>query len=291
MFLDKFGNFEEKAKVVFSFYAVYGFGLTEEGLNKFGFDVADVRKYSFVEFDDETGVFYLNKLDVVGVRSNFKEDLKYSALAYKKIRFYKRIIRFVPFLKMVGVCNNYSFNMMKKNSDIDIFVVVKNGRIFFTRVFLTFVTYLFGLWRHKYKVAGRFCLSFFVVDNSLNLDNIRILPEDIYLDFWIYFISPICGYEVYEKFMMDNDEKVLYVDDGNKCGNFIKRFFEFLFGGFVGNWIEGLFSKIHLKRYLRRKKYFSKDASIVINEKMLKFHNKDARQFVLKRFYEIYDSV
>ena len=63
-------------------------------------------------------------------------------------RFWKRVNRFrwifqlVPYLRLAAVCNNLSLNNTKPTSDIDLLIITKPGRLFTSRLILTFWLHL-----------------------------------------------------------------------------------------------------------------------------------------------------
>ena len=48
-----------------------------------------------------------------------------------------KIIRYVPFVRMVAICNTLAYNMAKKDSDIDLLIVIKKDRIWMSRLTIT----------------------------------------------------------------------------------------------------------------------------------------------------------
>ena len=109
---------------------------------------------------------------------------------WKRVRFFSKFFKMIPFLKMAAVCNNLAFGKVSENSDIDLFIVAKTGRLFTVRTFVTFWFSVFGVRRHANKVAGRFCLSFFIDEEAMDLSPLAI-PKDFYLAYWVGTIVPI----------------------------------------------------------------------------------------------------
>ena len=122
------------------------------------------------------------------------------------------ILRIIPFVKMVAICNNLSFGRVDEHSDIDIFVVAERGRLFFVRSFITFLLHISGVRRHGNKVAGRFCLSFFVDEEGTDLSKIA-LEKDIYLAFWVKNLVPVIDNGFASEFMRKNDWIRGYFED------------------------------------------------------------------------------
>lgn len=91
-----------------------------------------------------------------------------------KVNNYLPILQRLPFMKTIAVCNTLAFGSANAKSDIDLFIITTANRIFSARVIITLVTWLLGIRRHGKKIAGRFCLSFFIAEDALNLEKILL---------------------------------------------------------------------------------------------------------------------
>lgn len=202
-----------------------------------------------------------------------------------KVEKYLHFLNFVPFLRMVAVCNNLAFSNLNKDSDIDLFIVAKKGRLFIVRTFVTVILHLLGVRRHGKKVAGRFCLSFFVDDSFLNLSSIAI-EDDVYLRVWIKTLVPVIDDGVYQEFMRanawveDNFESSLAISKPRFSlpRSEVKNSLQVLLGGQIADSCEGVLSNWQLGR-ARKKALTLKDSSnLLMTEHILKFHNYDRRR-------------
>lgn len=218
---------------------------------------------------------------------------------WQKSFFYIGFLRIVPFVRMISVCNNLAFSAVDAKSDIDLFIVAKTGRLFFVRTFITFVLQFLAVRRHGNKIAGRFCLSFFVDDSSLCLKDIAI-ENDIYLAYWTRSMVPLIdennfssrffrenvwvkNYFENEGDFVVNTEKVLansFFTDG------LRQFFAWILGGRFGDFWEFKLRNWQLKRALRKSLNAGGDASLIVSEHMLKFHNIDRRKKYSKLWEE-----
>jgi len=217
---------------------------------------------------------------------------------WNRTKLYGQYMRTVPFVRMVAVCNNLSYDNPNEQSDIDLFIVIKPGRMWLARLIISLILQFYGVRRHGNKIAGRFCLSFFVTTNKLNMEYLQIKPLDPYLAYWTKLLSPIYGEEIYEEFKKENEtwikekyglkfsddsKKHMYVESDSK----LKKFFEWLFGGLIGNLIERLLKKSFKKRTLHKMKKLGHEASVIVSDDMLKFHNHDKRGEYLEKWKNI----
>lgn len=204
---------------------------------------------------------------------------------WKKVFKYVRFLKFVPFLRMAAVCNNLSFGMVDEKSDIDLFIVAKKGRLFLVRIIVTFIFSVLGVRRHRNKVAGRFCLSFFVDDEFLDFSKIA-LENDIYLAFWIKNLVPVVDDGVSKEFFMKNKWIGNYFENDFiikgkviiKPERFLRNFLTWIFDGSFGNFVEKKLKNWQMKRAKEKVSTVADNSGLMIGEHILKFHNIDRRR-------------
>lgn len=223
-------------------------------------------------------------------------------ILWKRVGTYLPFLRLVPFLRMLSVCNNLAFSTVNDKSDIDVFIIAKNGRLFVVRSMVTFLLHILGVRRHGDKVAGRFCLSFFVDEEAMDLSAIA-LEDDVYLAYWLRSMLPIIENErgFADKFLSANLWARGYFEEGDEFSlrrdriigrNFIYGFMrglsEFLLSGGFGDFIEHKLEKWQLKRAREKAASASSEASLIISEHILKFHNVDRRRKYRRVWFDTY---
>lgn len=235
-----------------------------------------------------------NHINTRKVRSIIAEEY------FKKLRRFLPFIRLVPFVKMVAVCNTLAIGCPTAKSDIDLFVVSSANRIFIVRTLTTVLFHLLGVRRHGKKVSGRFCLSFFVSDEKIDLSELLKGEDDVYFMYWFRTLRPLYGQETFQKFIGANKWAKKYfaaaVDSFRSTdesfwssGRFFRFFaviWEFILGGFLGNILETIFAQKHLKRHGKKSASLQGESSVVVNKYMLKYHNIDRRAEYRERFFE-----
>jgi hypothetical protein len=214
---------------------------------------------------------------------------------WTQVRQYGQYMAGIPFVEMVAICNNLAYDNPSETSDIDLFIVIREGRMWLSRLIITLILQFFGVRRHGDKIVGRFCLSFFVTPKKLGMENLLQAPEDPYLAYWTKLLSPVYGEESYKKFTEENrtwlkqsyglnfsDQNLKRVTFRGKSGT--KKFFEWLWRGKLGDWTEGLVKKIWKPRTSRHAAALGPEARVVVEDDILKFHNKDRRKEYLERW-------
>jgi len=214
---------------------------------------------------------------------------------YKKLRRYLPLIRIIPFVKMVAVCNTLAFGCPTAKSDIDLFIVAKKNRLFIVRTLTTVLFHIMGVRRHGDKVAGRFCLSFFISDDQMDLSSLMKDQNDIYFLYWLRTLKPVYGEETFAKFLQANNWTEKYFANPHMSREFwksgrlftiIARIKEFFLWGFIGNFYENFLAKKHLKRHAQKAAELGEESSVVVNRHILKYHNVDRRAEYREKFYD-----
>ena len=217
-----------------------------------------------------------------------------------------RIIRFIPFVRAFFVCNQFNVST-KKESDIDTFIIIKKGRIWFARFLIILFFHLFNLRITKKQSRNKICLSFYVTDDNLDLSKIAIEQPDIYLTYWIEQLIPVYDSDNYlEKVRKNNSWIKKYLPNtqngykplhlwsvhDNIITNLKRVFCEWLWGGSLGDSLEIKLKEIQMKK-LKQKNIDmeSTKKDIIISDTMLKFHENDRREFFREQWREKIQSI
>ncbi len=235
---------------------------------------------------------------------------------WQKVKKFLPLLQMIPYVRMVAVCNTLAFNNPTKESDIDLFVVVKRGRLFLARTFATILFTILGVRRHGRKIAGRFCLSFYVTEDALNIEGVKRGPDDIYLPYWLLTLKPVYGEAVYEELLRQNTWIQKYFprsvelengaeDDGNdsaaadssrvlKNRPFLRGIAglqEKIYDKKLGDKLEAWIAGKQMARHQRNFRELGPDASVVVSDSMLKFHNIDRRREFAEKFQKRYQEI
>ncbi len=228
------------------------------------------------------------------------ERRKMAKRYWKRMNKFRKVFNMIPFIRLVAVANNLAYDNPTKKSDIDLVVIAKPGRLFTSRLLITFWTHILGTRRHHDKIKGRFCLSFYLTEDNLNLEPIAI-QNDIYLAYWLKTLQPVCGdYQTYID-LIDKNRTLLgeffaapinyqkrHYRSNRGWVRKLRRMQEKVLGGKFGNWIESKLQTMQLNRMNRKLDEMDekqqKEASIVISDKILKFHNIDRREYYKNRW-------
>lgn len=221
--------------------------------------------------------------------------------------YWKKVFRFipklhmVPFIQAVAVCNSLAFENCNSESDIDLFIITRKNRIFIARVLSGILLHILGVRRHGQKVAGRFCLSFYVAEDGMDLSTM-MQDDEVYLYYWMRSLEFVYRRDdkIFGRFYKKNrwflkevpgGMGVMHATERSWFSRMVCGFWEVVLGGRLGDFWESLLEKKHLKRFDKRKKELGPSSNVVVTKKMLKFHNIDRRNDFNRAFFERYGRV
>ncbi|MDO8584302.1 MAG: hypothetical protein Q7R83_03940 [bacterium] len=206
----------------------------------------------------------------------------------RKLRRARTIVRWLSRLggvRFVALCNTTAVGHARDESDLDFFIIAKNGSLWQTR-FLSVLPFLRSrvpIGQPEKRVTDPVCLSFFIDDSALSLQSLALQPSDPYFRCWFLSLLPLFDDGVSREFW-----------DANK--GWLAQF------PFAERWIatpgpEAPRFRIPVlpierwaERFQRRrfpqtiKERMNKDTAVRVDDHTLKFHMDDHRA----RFLEAY---
>ncbi len=241
----------------------------------------------------ESFIFLSGRQDLIKIR---KERYLSSFYKLQQIEKEKWMFALSPFVKMIAIANTLAYSNAKADGDIDILVVTQKNRLYTTRIFLTFWLLLLGKWRHGNNVKDRYCLSFLVTEDNIDMSNLKFPDsDDIYLCFWTKWLKPwfVTDNTVAKRYFTENIwvkkyiPNTMFFNTNNKVDGkyFIAKFFELLLHGGLGDLLENILSRMMQYKIKRNTINFDIDGTIA-DHKTLKFHPSGKRTEYEKRWLE-----
>jgi predicted nucleotidyltransferase len=230
----------------------------------------------------------LNSSSRTVTQKTVKEYLTY-------INKWNRLFRSLPFIKTIYLCNSITFNSIHEESDIDVFIVVKDKALRRARFWSVLIFRILWLKRSQTHKKKKFCLSFYVTESHQNLYNISLSKTDIYLAYRIAHLVPIyeevAGNSTIYKHnsrihgMLPNNpgKQSIFLDITCTTGsNKFKKMLEFLqkwrWGKLIELSIKTLWLPIIIYK-IKRLHYQGQD--IIVNNYMLKFYADKRKKIAL----------
>jgi len=223
-----------------------------------------------------------------------RRKLLISEQKLKIARWGIRLIKAVPFLRAVFVCNTTGSGQAGEDSDIDFFIITEKNRIWITRFFVTLVLELLRLRRVGKRVKNKICLSFYVTTENLDLAKWRVADDDIHFAYWLNQMIPLFDPDnYYFKFLQANSWTKNYLPNldlnqvssyllkipESRLGKIWKNAWEKMWQGGYGDMINNQAKQMQLSKMKLSGKPIDRgeDKGVVISDGVLKFHEKDTR--------------
>lgn len=204
----------------------------------------------------------------------------------KYIQKYNWIYKSIPFIQSIYLCNSITFNKLKSDSDIDLFIITKKKSLRRARFRSVLLFFIFWLKRSLSKKSKKFCLTFYITEDSQNLYDISLPQTDIYLIYWLAHLVPLYHNHHPNKSIYEYNTRIHTLLPNHPLRHCIhiwtnifywstkfKTFIEKRSWWIIGNLVEYLIKTLRLPIVIFKTKKL-KDAwwGIIINNTMLKFH-------------------
>ncbi len=201
------------------------------------------------------------------------------------------LIAHLPFIRLVAIANTLAFNNAKRDSDIDLLIITRPGRLYLARFLVTALMQIMGWRRHGQKIDNRICLSFYLSADHLNIKDLSY-QDDPYLVYWLANLHPLVDKLIFAEFLQANKWAHPYLPNRftnlSSLANVAHRsnWLERLLGGVVGNMLEYVTRRLQIFLIHRHKKSRLNDgtSAVVVSDSVLKFHESDQRPQLAHNF-------
>lgn len=295
-------NLENEKETLFrlvSFFDMFDFPLTDFEVWKYAgvkceLDYVDeLLKLMLVDkrLEFVNGFYFLpRREEIMKIRL---QRYNYAERKFARVFMVSQIFKLIPWVKLVAVGNLIGAGNLRDGSDIDIFIVSQKNRLWLTRFFCTVLMKLARLRPKPGDEKDKICLSFYVSENNLNLENLRLNDSDLYFVYWLACLTPIYDAgNTYEKIVANNLwlKNILPNWKAGKAGTrhevkalncgVCKKLFDYVFG-----WLEQIVMKWQIKVLPAIiKEQMNQDTCVVIGDDIIKLHTNDRRGEFLEKF-------
>ncbi|MFA5127168.1 MAG: hypothetical protein WC465_04220 [Patescibacteria group bacterium] len=222
-----------------------------------------------------------------------KQNNNWAERKFAKVVRLVKFYRYLPFIKLIAVCNSLAYSNARNDSDIDLFVVTSKDKIWLARFWAVLLVQLLGLRQTDKKRKDTFCFSFFIDEDYLNIQSILLGQHDIYSAYWVQQVLPVFDPEnIYPKFLAANQwykeylpnsyaNKFVYEVKATRSSRLASKILGFIFDPpFLSRGLYGLQRKFQSSIIGRNlQQIVNVDTRVIVNEHMLKFHANDRRDF------------
>ena len=205
-------------------------------------------------------------------------------------RFTRTLVR-IPFVRAVFACNSLGFANARAESDIDFFIVVQRNHVWAARL-------LAAGWAKFRKLrpmpgdrSDKFCLSFFLADDALDLATLR-LDVDPYLTMWVATLIPLYDPSNLRTALWQANTWVQQALPNATPRDMAQQ--RFVLPSVLARVLAPLVRPLAFERIAERlqrralapnlRSLANQDTRVVLNDRMLKFHDNDRRQEYAQSF-------
>lgn len=243
----------------------------------------------------KTWGYYFEKDKAESVRRRLDRHV----LAQHKWRLAKKLARWlalVPCVRMLAGSGSLALSNTRPESDLDMFVIVRQGRIWTARLLLLFTAQLLGRRRkHWDEVApDRLCFNHFITDQDF------VMPpavRNLYTAVAYTHLTPLFGAKVLEKFQNANApwlrSYLMYPDHIPLSPKqaislpypltFLKKLFEGILLEPIGDTVEQWAEKIQ-RRVIEKHREPGRSGRIAVSSQELAFHPDSRVPEILRQF-------
>jgi hypothetical protein len=211
-----------------------------------------------------------------------------------------RLLAFVPFVRMIGVTGSLALSHTRPESDLDLFLVVRKGRIWTVRLLAIAITQLLGRRRKHWdrQAPDKACLNHYIAEDSL-----LMVPavRSLYTAVLYAHLIPLMGFTVYEQW---RDINMVWIKRWLMCPaalvlpprhavgmpariRVLRRLLESWLLELPGDVVERWVGAIQ-RRTIWRHTVPGRSGRIAVSASELAFHPDSKEPAVLRRFYEEY---
>lgn len=261
------------------------------------------------ELQQKNGFYFLKgREEIIETRMR---RYNYTDEKFKRALWVSRIFKYIPWIKGIAIGNIIGAHNLKKEGDIDFFIITQKNRIWITRFYCVLIAKLLGLRPKPGKIKDKICLSFFISEDNLNLERLMLNScyseqseesrdpsakpqddkgKDVYFIHWLAGLIPIYNEkEIFEKFFQANNWIKEYLPNWISNEIHFRRDAGKIPFTFLCNNLGGVREK--LLRWLQLRllpkelqELRNKDTRVIINDQMIKTHSNDRREYYKEQF-------
>jgi predicted nucleotidyltransferase len=245
------------------------------------------------EVNHKNGFYFLpGQSDLYNKRIDSEKIL---AQKWKKMLRRAKYFVAVPYLRGVFASGSMAIGNVNSESDWDALIIVKPGRLYTARIFLSLVASLLRARRKRYDkiAADKFCFNHYLTADSLNIKHESLFNAQTYVS-----LKPIMVKEnIFDEFYSKNIWLNKYVYSFKPSYNFVRtkiginkfllflaKSFEFLLDNLIGNHIENILRRYQHWRIKNNPATYGPKGRVVFGDRELEFHPRSFEAKVIKEF-------
>lgn len=243
----------------------------------------------------EKNGYYMLSVERLPVYEKRIAKEKIAALKWKKLLRIARWFQAVPFLRAVLVSGSMAMNNADEQSDFDVLVIAKSGRMYTCRIFLSVIASLFRARRRRYDLVapGKFCFNHYITDRQLTIRFESLYNAQSYINFRPVYVQGYILEDLYRenvwlnKYVYNFQPSFLYERRSVKNSRIlamIARMGELALAAFLGRVVEKTLRWYQQKRIRNNAVTYAPGGRTIFDDTQLEFHPHSAERSILGRY-------
>lgn len=235
--------------------------------------------------EQESGFYCLpGRQELIRNRLN---DYQYSLFRQRRIDTYLYWVKYLPFVRGVGIGGSQALGQTNPWSDIDLLIITDEKYMWLARGIITVFFQLFGVRRHGQYIANRFCLNHYLAGPKF-----LTADKNIYTAFEYARVSPVVYQGVLREFQSANliwmstayPNLVYYTfPDQIEIQNPWQGLFEKILDKTVAGFLNSRLARYQISR-------IKKTDCILVEYDELSFHHPGKQKQLIADFYDLINS-
>lgn len=246
------------------------------------------------EIEDKNGFFTLKGRSLLFQKRIEKK--KISDQKWKKALKALKWFQTVPYIRAVFASGSLAMENTGKESDLDVLVAAKTGRIWTARFLLSLAMSLLGVRRKRYdKIASdKICLNHYITTESLHIPFHSLYNAQTYAHLIPVWIS---DEEIIKSFERENEWVREYVNFWKiseerkfRTVNSVRLFkwpafaAEKILDSKLGNFLEWLLGKIQYQRISKDPSFAKPGGRVTVDNRQLEFHPDSPEKKIIEKY-------
>ncbi|MDP3970689.1 MAG: hypothetical protein Q8P90_03240 [bacterium] len=238
-------------------------------------------------------IFFQGRENLIKIR---KERYLESERKFKKRMPFIKLLTYLPHVEAIFIVNSLAYQNAKNESDVDLLIISKSGKIWSTRFFTTTVAKLLGIRPKPNYTKDTLCLSFYLDASALAMHDLMNSSDDVYEIYWLRQLLPIYDPNNYAKKIFESNQWVEpYLPNAKRVLQHPHRIIKHtIWHSLIQNMLgiftpEKILKKIQLAILPEQLKKLSgpvESSVVVLSDLLLKFHINDPRPEWTKQWEE-----
>jgi len=211
-----------------------------------------------------------------------------------RIRRMIKLLQSIPYIRLIMLSGSLAMNNPKKESDIDLLIVTKAGRIWTCRALTTLFIHLLGQRRHDHLTENRFCLNHYLTDRSLKVPFPSLYNAQTYAHLISLWQAEAGLYQKFQKanrwlndylFFYPISQKGYFREiKSNWFFTFLRESREFILDSKLGDVLELILRKIQSRRISHDDLTYQAGGRVVFDNNQLEFHPDSPEKGILEKY-------